>query len=94
MALTIQQTQAQQSRALQAALSDVTYTCGAQIQDLQLSGKLAEVYARDVRCYEPIKKLYYSVGRYELICIYCASDENLDVSDDFYPDKERVKKRK
>lgn len=86
--------------ALQAALSDVTYTCGAQIQDLQLSGKLAEVYARDVRCYEPIEKLYYSVGRYELICIYCASDENLDVSDDFYPqcsqcsDKERVKKRK
>ena len=49
---------------------------------------------------QPIKKLYYSVGKYELICIYCASEDNLNVNDDFYPqclqcsEKEKVKKRK
>ena len=78
----------------------MSHTRGAQLQDLDLSGKLAEVYARDMKCYEPIEKLYYSVGKYELICIYCASGENLDVSDEYYPqclhccDKEKVKKRK
>ena len=37
--------------ALQCTLHDVTYTCGAQIQELELSGKLAEVYAWDIKCY-------------------------------------------
>ena len=51
---------------LQEALDDLTYTCGAQLQDLDLGGCLKEnVEMRIIRCYEPVEKLYYSVGTYE-----------------------------
>ena len=59
--------------SLQHALDDVAYTCGAQLQDVGLNGKLGEVYSRDLRCYVPIENLYYSSG-YTPICIYCAAD--------------------
>ena len=66
-------------------MEDLTYTCGAQLQDLDLSGKLAEVYIRDMRCYDPIEKLYYSTGKYEEICIYCGGEENLTSKEGAYP---------
>ena len=72
-------------KALQQALDGVTYTCGAQIGDLELGEKFADVYARQIRCYEPVEKLYYSAGKYEPICIYCSSDENLVLKQDQYP---------
>ena len=59
--------------ALQVALDAITYSCGAQLQELELSGKLGDVYIKDVRCYEHIEKLYYSTGKYEDICIHCAA---------------------
>ena len=97
MASVIQQTQAQQNwTACSTGCTKRCHTCGAQIQELELSSNLAE----DIRCYEPIEKLYYSVERYELICIYCASEESLDVNNDFLStmlqcsEKEKVKKRK
>ncbi len=34
---------------------DITYSCGAHLQELELSGKLGDVYIRDVRCYDPIR---------------------------------------
>ena len=80
---------------------DDVYTCGVQLQDLQLDDqRLREVYVRDISCYEPIEKLYYSVGKYETICIHCASEDNLSEKDGFYPqcsecfEKEPIKKRK
>ena len=69
--------QASERQALQQALDDVTYTCGAQLQDLELPGSLAGVYARDIRCHDPTEKLYYSVRTYPPICVYCASEESL-----------------
>ena len=43
---------------LEKALSDYVYTCGASLQDMELTGKLNEVYVRDVSCADPIEKLY------------------------------------
>ncbi len=39
--------------ALQVVLDDLSYSCGAQLQDLELSGNLSEVYVRDMHCYNP-----------------------------------------
>ena len=56
---------------LQAAMEDIPFTCGAPLQDLDLPGRLGEVYTRELSCGEPIEKLYYS-AKYSPICIYCA----------------------
>ncbi len=75
----------QTTKGLQEALDNVTFTCGAQIGDLELGEKFSDVYAMQIRCNEPIKKLYYS-SKYEPICIYCSSDENLvENNPDRYP---------
>ncbi len=71
--------------ALQVALDDLSYSCGAQLQDLELSGNLSEVYVRDMHCYDPIEKLYYSTGKYEDICIHCAAEEKLTTKEGSYP---------
>ena len=39
---------------------------------------------RQLQCEEPVEKLYYSMG-YEPICIYCSSEDNLDIPNDSYP---------
>ncbi len=86
---------------LQAALEEFTYSCGAQIKDLKLGGRFdGEIVAfRQIHCYEPLEKLYYAVGEYETICIYCCSDMDVVCKEDFYPQcklctKEPVRKRK
>ena len=89
-------------QTLEKALADFTYTCGAQLSDLGLDGQLGNdtVCVRNLSCYKPLEKLYYSVGTYELICIYCCSNENLVTEDGFYPQchdcasKQKIKKRK
>ena len=55
---------------LEAALEDISFTCGAQLQNLELPGCLNEVYTRTMSCEEPIEKLYYS-AKYGPICGYC-----------------------
>ena len=57
---------AQERQTLDNALEDYTYTCGAQLSELGLDGRLGDgtVCVRDIRCYEPVEKLYYSVGTY------------------------------
>ena len=48
---------AHERQVLQQALDSVTYNaCGAQMQDLELGDQFADVYARQIRFYEPIKK--------------------------------------
>ena len=85
---------------LQNLLDEFTYTCGAQLDDLDLEGKLRDgVAMRIVQCYQPVEKLYYSVGTYENICIYCCSNQNLVMKEKSYPqcsdcaNKEPVKRR-
>ena len=68
---------------LQAAISDVLFTCGAQIQDLNLPGRLHEVYTRQIICWEPIENLYYT-AKFSPISVYCASDVSV-VQNDKYP---------
>jgi len=58
---------------LETALQDVSFTCGAQLQDMELLGRLNEVYTRKILCEQPIEKLYYS-AKYSPICVYCAAD--------------------
>lgn len=38
-----------------------------------ISGRLNEVYTRELSCEEPIEKLYYS-ATYSPICVYCAEE--------------------
>ena len=93
---------AQERQTLDNALEDYVYSCGAQLSELGLEGRLGDdtVCVRDIRCYEPVEKLYYSVGTYELICIFCCSSENLTSKEDCYPQcsdcsrKQPIKKRK
>lgn len=59
-------------RKLTAALDDVSFSCGAQLQDIELPGHLVEVY-RKIACEEPIERLYYS-AKYAPVCVYCAAD--------------------
>ena len=63
---------------LEEALVDVSFTCGAPLQDLELPGKLANVYVQHISCEEPIERLYYT-AKYPPICVYCA--HSLDKAD-------------
>ena len=69
---------------LQVAIEDISFTCGAPLQDLQLPECLSEVYTRELSCGEPIEKLYYT-EKYSPICIYCADTVDFPVSKDKYP---------
>ena len=69
--------------ALQQVLDKWSFTCGAQLQDLNLAGRLADVYVREVSCNESIERLYYS-AKYESICIYCAASQSA-TDPQFYP---------
>ena len=69
--------------ALQQVLDKWLFTCGAQLQDLNLTGCLADVYVREMSCNEPIERLYYS-EKYESICIYCAAPQPA-TDPQFYP---------
>ena len=91
---------ASERKILQTVLDDFTYTCGAQLQDLGLEGRLKDnVEMRIIRCYETVERLYYSVGTYENICIYCCSNANLTIKEQHYPqcsgcsNREGIKKR-
>ena len=54
-------------------------------QDIELSVPFKEVYVRNISCYEPIEKLYYS-ARYDPICIYCAEEVIVqDANAEFFP---------
>ena len=68
---------------LNDALADYTYTCGASLS-LNLSGRLSDVCIRDLQCYDPLEKLYYSMNK-EPLCIHCCSSTDLTAKTDCYP---------
>ena len=68
---------------LQSAIEYFSFTCDAQLQDLELSGRLNEVFTRELSCEDPKEKLYYS-AKYTPICIYCVEDVEF-VPKDKYP---------
>ncbi len=71
---------------LQSILEEVSYTCGASLEDLDLPESLRQVVIRDHRCGDSIEKLYYSAG-YEDICIFFAATSDLveDLPSSAYP---------
>ena len=74
----------QERESLQEALADVSFTCGAPLQELELPGKLANVYVRDISCEEPIERLYYT-AMYPPICVYWAHSVSDKSNSEFYP---------
>ena len=62
---------------LERLLSDVSYTCGARIDDLQLPEQLKCVEIRAHQCSDPIERLYYSAYPDDTLCIHCGSTENI-----------------
>ena len=88
----------QEKTQLQAYIDDITYTCGATLQELDLPESFSCVFVREHNCFEPIEKLYYSANL-EPICIYCAAEVQEECSD-VYPmcdtcssEKEHIRKR-
>ena len=84
---------------LSECLQEHTFTCGANLSDMNLTENLCDVCVRDLSCYDPVERLYYSIKNYEPICIYCSSTENLIFDVDVYPQckyctQQPVKKRK
>ena len=69
---------------LQGILEDYSFTCGAPLQDLELPGRLVNVYSRDLACFEPIEKLYYT-AKYDPICVYCAEPAESSPNSEHYP---------
>lgn len=66
------------------SLEEFTYTCGSSFADLNFSGRSTKVCARNLQCYSPLEKLYYSLNK-EPLCIYCCSDAGLTASEGCYP---------
>ena len=67
-------------------LDTVTYTCGAQLEDLvDIDKQFDDVFCRQIRCNEQMVKLYYSVGEYETVCIHCGGEESLEERQGYYP---------
>jgi hypothetical protein len=72
---------------LEKILDDVSYSCGASFEDLDLPENLKSVCVKYHECNEPVEKLYFSSG-YSPICIYCCSVESLShtsIDSEFYP---------
>ena len=55
----------------------MSYSCGTSLDELELPGRLMNVFVKDHCCTDSIEKLYYSCG-FEPICVHCASEEVTD----------------
>ena len=61
-------------RKLCMALDDLSFSCGASLQEAEIPSQLKNlVYVKNMHCNEPTEKLYYS-AKFEDICIYCAAN--------------------
>ena len=56
---------------LQCVLEDVSYTCGASLEDLALPNSLSSIVIRDHRCGDRIEALYYSAGFEDMRTLCC-----------------------
>ena len=59
---------------LEKALDDMSFSCGAQLQDADIPECLkAVIFVHQMSCEEPVEKLYYS-AKFQDICVYCAGE--------------------
>lgn len=64
---------AEEKVQLDRSLSDMQFSCGAQLQDADIPPNLQDVvFVRELSCDEPIEKLYYA-AKFADICVHCAS---------------------
>ena len=47
---------------LQRILEDVSYSCQSTLEDLDMPGRLTNVFVKDHGCADGLEKLYYSCG--------------------------------
>ena len=59
-------------------LEEVSYSCEATFDNLELPCYLANVCKKDHQCTDPIEKLYYS-------CVHCGQENQLQVDNDYFP---------
>ena len=85
---------------LEQLLSDISYTCGAKMEDLQLPELLKCVEIRIHQCCDRIERLYYSAYPSDVLCIHCGSTENIvETEESIYPycsdcsNKDKIYKR-
>jgi hypothetical protein len=92
-------------QVLDQALEEIIYSCGANVCDVADDGQLQcfnAVYSRiDLSCQSNIELPYYS-ARFEAICIYCGTTDNLQADlPEYYPlckiccdeGKQKIKRR-
>ena len=75
---------AEDKRILESKLDSFAFSCGTDLEELDLPEHLQNLSVRPLQCEDPVEKLYYSMG-YEPICIYCSSEDSLDIPNDSYP---------
>ena len=68
---------------LQLVLEDVSYSCGAMFNELDIPDSLTCVHVLEHICYDPVEPLYYVAG-FDPICVYCASEELRESSTEYY----------
>ena len=73
-------------RKLRGTLDDLSFSCGADLQEAGLPSELdGVVYVKKMYCNEPIERLYYSAN-FDDICVYCAGDvPPWSNTEEFYP---------
>ena len=52
----------QARKELERRLNDFDYSCGSSTSDLDLPDVLVDVHFRELRCEDPVEKLYYSMN--------------------------------
>ena len=64
----------QERNRLQRALDDMSFSCGAALQDAEIPTEVADiVYVKKMHCHEPIERLYYAAG-FNDICVHCGAE--------------------
>ena len=74
---------AEDKRQLERKLDNFAFSCGTTLEELDLPEHMQNLAVRQLQSEEPVEKLYYSMG-YEPICIYCSSEDNLDIPNDSF----------
>ena len=75
-----------QHNQLMGALEEMSFSCGAPLEDLDLPNGLPVVFVKGLSCSDLAEKLHYSVG-HEAVSYYCGADQEIIVqeTDIYYP---------
>ena len=64
----------QERNRLQRALDDMSFPCGAALQDAEIPTEVADiVYVKKMHCHEPIEPLYYAAD-FNDNCVHCGAE--------------------